>query len=77
MFWIIGGGTALGSLVHVWENPVTEAIHKQLEHVKWQGFRFEDLIFPLFLFIMEWFCHFRFPAVESEGKACLYSTCIF
>ena len=52
MFWIIGGGTALSSLVHVWENPITETIHKQLEHVEWQGFRFEDLIFPLFLFIM-------------------------
>jgi len=52
MFWIIGGGTALGSLAHVWENPLIEAIHKQLEHVEWQGFHFEDLIFPLFLFIM-------------------------
>jgi predicted acyltransferase len=52
MFWIIGGGTVLASLAHVWENPVAEAIQNQLKHVEWQGFRFEDLIFPLFLFIM-------------------------
>ena len=51
MFWIIGGGAALGSLLGLWNNPVTEAIHNQLEHVEWQGFHFEDLIFPLFLFI--------------------------
>ena len=52
MFWIIGGGTVLASLAEVWKNPVTEAIHTQLEHVQWEGFHFEDLIFPLFLFIM-------------------------
>lgn len=52
MFWIIGGGTVLEHLVEVWDNPVTRTIKEQLEHVEWKGFHFEDLIFPLFLFIM-------------------------
>ncbi|OHB73237.1 MAG: hypothetical protein A2Z25_03355, partial [Planctomycetes bacterium RBG_16_55_9] len=52
MLWIIGGGEALGSLADVWKHPVAETIKEQLEHVKWEGFHFEDLIYPLFLFIM-------------------------
>jgi predicted acyltransferase len=52
MFWIIGGGEVLSHLVEVWDNPVTRTIKVQLEHVKWEGFHFEDLIYPLFLFIM-------------------------
>ncbi len=52
MFWIIGGGTIFESLVEVYNHPVTETIHNQLHHVEWKGFHFEDLIFPLFLFIV-------------------------
>ncbi len=52
MFWIIGGGTIFASLVKVHSHPVTQTIERQLEHVEWKGFRFEDLIYPLFLFIM-------------------------
>ena len=52
MFWIIGGGTIFESLVDVWKHPVTETIRVQLEHVKWEGFRFEDLIFPTFVFLV-------------------------
>jgi predicted acyltransferase len=51
MFWIIGGGTFFASLAEVHSHPVTETIRRQLEHVEWEGFRFEDLIYPLFLFI--------------------------
>ena len=47
MFWIIGGGAIFESLAEVWKHPVTETIRVQLTHVKWEGFRFEDLIFPL------------------------------
>ena len=52
MFWIIGGGAIFESLADVWRHPVTETIRRQLEHVEWQGFHFEDLIFPLFVFVM-------------------------
>jgi predicted acyltransferase len=52
MFWIIGGGALLESLVEVWKHPVTQTIHTQLTHVTWEGFHFEDLIFPLFVFVV-------------------------
>jgi predicted acyltransferase len=52
MFWIIGGGAIFETLPKVWKNPFTDTIKKQMEHVSWQGFRFEDLIFPLFLLIV-------------------------
>jgi predicted acyltransferase len=51
MFWIIGGGSFISALAKdtkwVWIQPIAEQMH----HVKWEGFHFEDLIFPLFMFI--------------------------
>ncbi len=52
MFWIIGGGTVLSTLPRMWDHPIARAVELQLEHVEWEGFRFEDLIFPLFIFIV-------------------------
>ena len=52
MFWIMGGETLAASLEKVSTNPVTHAFATQLEHVEWEGFRFYDLIFALFVFIM-------------------------
>lgn len=52
MFWIIGGGTLLASLADVWPHRITQTIQQQLEHVEWEGFNFEDLIFPLFIFLL-------------------------
>src|SRR4030042_2166307 len=52
MFWIIGGGRIFQGLHKALDDPVTGVISPQLAHVKWEGFRFEDLIFPLFLFIV-------------------------
>ena len=47
MFWIIGGGSLVVCLSKLsgWEWP-----GEQMHHVKWNGFSFMDLIFPLFLF---------------------------
>ena len=69
MFWIIGGGTVLSSMIQVWENPVTEVIQKQLEHVQWRGFHFEDLIFPLFLFIMGVVLPFSISRRRERGQS--------
>ncbi len=48
MFWITGGGALFIALSQmygwVW-------VEEQMHHVKWEGFRFFDLIFPLFMFI--------------------------
>jgi predicted acyltransferase len=52
MFWIIGGGTFFANIAQVYSHPVANTIRQQLDHVKWEGFHFEDLIFPLFLFIV-------------------------
>ncbi len=68
MFWIIGGGAVLEKLVEVWPNPVTETIRTQLEHVEWKGFHFEDLIFPLFLFIMGVVMPFSMARRRERGQ---------
>ena len=69
MFWIIGGGAVLANLLEVWKHPVTETIHEQLRHVEWQGFHFEDLIFPLFLFIMGTVLPFSICRRRERGQS--------
>jgi len=52
MFWIMGGDALASALGGLSTGPVTQTIATQLEHVEWEGFRFYDLIFALFVFIM-------------------------
>ena len=52
MFWITGGEALIHSLARVIHHPAMTALDRQFRHVEWQGFRFYDLIFPLFLFIV-------------------------
>ncbi len=52
MFWIIGGDAMALSLLALVNRPWAETLALQLKHVKWEGFRFYDLIFPLFLFLV-------------------------
>lgn len=53
MFWIVGGdgiAAAIGKLSH---RPSISAVTIQVsDHMQWAGFRFYDMIFPLFLFII-------------------------
>lgn len=51
MFWIIGGGALLEALRNLTGWRFFRILAEQQEHAAWNGFRFEDLIFPLFLFI--------------------------
>lgn len=51
MFWIIGAGALVSALKKMSDNGVTRFLSTQLTHVQWEGFHFEDLIFPLFVFI--------------------------
>lgn len=51
MFWIIGGGKVFVALANLTGCPVLVWWKMQLTHVAWHGFHFEDMIFPLFLFI--------------------------
>jgi len=51
MLWIIGGGSLIVALAEVTKWGWLQVIAEQMEHVRWDGFHFEDLIFPLFMFI--------------------------
>ncbi|MDB6139694.1 MAG: hypothetical protein JWO94_2766 [Verrucomicrobiaceae bacterium] len=53
MCWILGLGGVVENLSarFIPGTPVAEVIKTQFDHVEWEGFHFEDLIFPLFLFI--------------------------
>ncbi len=52
MFWIIGGDIGFQSLDKVFHNRISGFIKVQFDHVEWLGFHFEDIIMPLFLFLV-------------------------
>ena len=52
MFWLIGGTGLALAVVKLFGPGVREIFLPQLEHCKWEGFHFYDLIFPLFEFVM-------------------------
>jgi predicted acyltransferase len=51
MFWIMGGAGIFAGLATLTNSPALNWWAGQLEHVPWDGFKFYDMIFPLFLFI--------------------------
>jgi predicted acyltransferase len=51
MFWIAGGEYLMVTLAALTGWPLFQWAAAQMEHVEWEGFRFYDMIFPLFLFI--------------------------
>jgi predicted acyltransferase len=76
MFWILGGDSlaqALKKMSAGREDALGAAgqfAGNQLEHVDWEGFRFYDLIFPLFVFIVGVSLVFSLTRLlEREGKA--------
>src|SRR5688500_12389679 len=75
MFWILGGDSLAQALKKMAAGggaavaSVGGFFGNQLEHVDWEGFRFYDLIFPLFVFIVGVSIVFSLTAlVEREGK---------
>ena len=72
MFWIVGGDR----LVHAWASwsgsGASAAVADQFEHVEWDGFRFYDLIFPLFLFLVGAVLPFSIAKAEREGRGAAY-----
>jgi predicted acyltransferase len=52
MFWIICAEGIVSALHEMNKSKPVEFVANQLEHVEWEGFHFEDMIFPLFVFIM-------------------------
>ncbi len=52
MFWIVGAEELVRGLLPVSDTGPVRGLADQLEHVEWAGFHFEDLIFPMFVFIV-------------------------
>lgn len=70
MFWIIGAGSLVSALNRMSQTAPTKFLATQLEHVAWEGFRFYDLIFPLFVFMVGVAMVFSLTRlVEREGRA--------
>ncbi|RXK52658.1 acyltransferase family protein [Aquirufa rosea] len=51
MFWIMGADELIHKIADQSQSPFWQALAHQFKHVKWDGFRIYDLIFPLFLFL--------------------------
>lgn len=51
MFFIMGVGALINAIAAAFPCEATQFAALQMEHVKWNGFAFIDMIFPLFLFI--------------------------
>ncbi len=52
MFWIVGAEDLVKGLEKITESGPIGLISDQLRHKPWAGMHFEDLIFPLFVFII-------------------------
>ena len=52
MIWIIGAAPIVKAIDALRPGPTTTRFVEQLKHVEWEGFRFYDLIFPLFLVLV-------------------------
>jgi predicted acyltransferase len=76
MFWIIGADELVEALNHMAHGEghtsggILGFIANQLEHAEWEGFHFEDLIFPLFVFMAGISIVFSLgKTIRQEGRA--------
>ncbi|MCL0335908.1 hypothetical protein M2T17_27010, partial [Escherichia coli] len=77
MFWIVGGEACVQTWLeyshrqagHLATDTTTwqDKLHQQLDHCGWEGFRFYDLIFPLFLFIIGVVIPVSLNKLKAEG----------
>jgi predicted acyltransferase len=74
MFMLVAGGYILRALPEISDNSFFRMLYTQMEHVPWEGFRYYDLIFPMFLFIIGLTLPFSYKRrLESaSGKGELY-----
>lgn len=69
MFWILGADSFVYALHEVSKSAPVQFLTRQLEHSEWQGFRFYDMIFPLFVFMMGVSIVFSLTKIiEREGR---------
>jgi predicted acyltransferase len=69
MFWILGADAFVYALNRMTQSAPTKFLATQLDHAEWEGFKFYDLIFPLFVFIMGVSTVFSLTKIiEREGR---------
>jgi len=70
MFWIVGADALVEGLRKVSDKGAIHGLAVQLDHANWAGLHFEDLIFPLFVFIAGVSLVFSLgPRLATEGRA--------
>ena len=69
MFWIMGGHPIFLGLDNVFHNRFSGFIKEQFDHVEWFGFRFWDIIMPLFLFLCGVSMVYSFKKRMAAGKS--------
>lgn len=69
MFWIIGGQPLFLALLMLFVDPLPEWLTEQFEHKDWTGFSAEDLIMPLFLFVVGCTMPFSFGKRISQRQS--------
>ena len=70
MFWILGADELVYTLRDAIKWPPLHHVAGQMDHTKWEGFTFYDLIFPLFIFIVGVSLVFSlFKTIARSGKA--------
>ncbi len=70
MLWIVGGGGLAKAMRAFGEGQPAQFLADQFEHARWEGFRFEDLIFPTFVFVAGASLVFSLTRIVArEGRA--------
>ncbi len=70
MFWIVGADALVAGLRKLSDGPVLRGVAGELDHAGWAGFHFEDLIFPMFVFIVGVSLVFSLTrTIEQHGRA--------
>jgi predicted acyltransferase len=69
MFWIIGGDALFRKLAEVTDWRWADVVAGQLTHVKWEGLRAYDMIFPLFMFIAGVAIPYAFASRRQSGAS--------
>ncbi len=69
MFWIIGGDALIVAILSRLHFTWADQLAEQFEHVVWEGFRFYDLIFPLFLFLVGCVLPYSLSRLQQQPSA--------
>ena len=69
MFWLVGGAVLVGELAHLDFIPGTSWLADQMDHRKWAGLNFFDLIFPFFIFASGATLPYSIARMKSKGMS--------